>query len=125
LQKQEGIWWCNAALVITEPEKLQKNLLETYHDSQTVGHPGISQTYQQVVQDYWWLELRRYIWAYVKGCATCQQNKTNTHPNQPALNPILPPENPDPFKVISIDLITKLPNSNGNNTILTITDQVL
>jgi len=42
LQKREGIWWHNAALVVTKPEELQKGLLETYHDSQMVGHPRIS-----------------------------------------------------------------------------------
>ena len=45
------------------------------------------------------------------------------HPNRPTLHPISLPESPDPFKVISMDLITKLPDSKGNNTILTITDQ--
>jgi len=40
-----------------------------------------------------------------------------------SLCPISPPENPEPFKVVSVDLITKLPDSKGNNTILTITNQ--
>ena len=42
---------------------------------------------------------------------------------RPPLNPIFPPQEAEPFKVISIDLITKLPASRGNDTILTITDQ--
>ena len=123
LQRREGIWWQGTALVITKPEETQKGLLETYHDSETAGHPGASRMYHQITQSYWWPELRKYIRAYVKGCGICQQNKINTHPNRPALHPIFPPENPDPFKVISMDLITKLPDSKGNDTILTITDQ--
>jgi len=123
LQKQEGVWWWDAALVITEPENIQKGLLEVYHDSETAGHPGVNRTYHQTAQGYWWLGLRKYIQAYVKGCGICQQNKVNTHPNRPTLHPISPPESPDPFKVISVDLITKLLDLKGNDTILTITDQ--
>jgi len=81
LQKQEGVWWQDTALVITEPENIQKGLLETYHDSETAGHLGANQTYHQIVQDYWWPGLRKYVQAYVKGCGICQQNKINTHPN--------------------------------------------
>jgi len=109
--------------VITKPEDVQKGLLETYHDNETAGHPGATRTYHQTAQGYWWPGLRKYVRAYVKGCGICQQNKINTHPNRPTLHPISPPENPDPFKVISVDLITKLPDSKGNDTILTITDQ--
>ena len=42
---------------------------------------------------------------------------------KPPLNPIFPPQEVEPFKVISINLITKLPASRENDTILTITDQ--
>ena len=111
------------ALVITEPEEFQKGLLEAYHDCETAGHPGVNRTYHQLSRDYWWPESQRFIRSYVKGCGICQQNKVNTHPNQLALNPIPPPQNSKPFKVISMDLITKLPTSKGSDTILTITDQ--
>jgi len=41
---------------------------------------------------------------------------------KPPTNPI-PPENYQiPFGTIALNFITKLPNSNGNDTILTITD---
>jgi transposase InsO family protein len=39
------------------------------------------------------------------------------------LNPIFPPDDTEPFKVISVDLIVKLPKSGENDAILTITDQ--
>jgi hypothetical protein len=123
LQKQEGVWWKDLALVITEFEALQKDLMKTYHDSDTAGHPGIVCTYAQIACDYWWPELQKYVRAYVKGCGVCQQNKSNTHLNKPLLNPIFPPKELEPFKVISVDLITKLPQSRGNDMILTITNQ--
>ena len=111
------------ATVVTNLEEIQKALMEMYHDSDTAGHPGISQTFAQITKDYWWPNLRRYTQAYVKGCRICQQNKTNTHLIKPPINPIFPPQETEPFKVISINLITKLLTSRGNDTILTITDQ--
>ena len=111
------------ALVVTEPGDFQKGLLETYHDCETAGHPGMNRTYHQLSRDYWWPEMRKFVRSYIKGCGICQQNKTNTHPNRPTLNPIPPPQNSEPFKVISVDLITKLPISKGSDAILTITDQ--
>ena len=83
----------------------------------------MKRTYLQIVKDYWWPELQKYVHAYVKGCVTCQQNKTITKRNDPPLNPIFPSDNPEPFKTISIDLIVKLPESQGNDAILMITDQ--
>jgi hypothetical protein len=97
--------------------------MKMYHDNDTARHPGIARMYAQIAHNYWWLELQKYVQAYVKGCGVCQQNKSNTHPNKPPLNPIFPPKESEPFKVISVDLITKLPQSRGNNMILTITNQ--
>lgn len=123
LQKGDGVWWRGLALVVTKPEVFTKDILETYHDGMTAGHQGIHRTYQQVIKDYWWPDVLRYTREYVKGCGTCQQNKSNTHPNPPPLHPIIPPEENKPFKTIAIDLNMKLPNSKGNDSILTITDQ--
>ena len=111
IHRKEDTWWKDLAIVVTNPEEIQKALMETYHDGDTAGHPGIYRTFTQIVKDYWWPDLRRYTRAYVKGCGICQQNKTNTHPIRPPLNPIFPPQEAEPFKVISIDLITKLPAS--------------
>jgi len=59
------------------------------------------------------------ISAYVQGCATCQVNKN--FPGNP-LFPIKTKENTLPFETITLDFITKLPESDGYDTILTIVD---
>ena len=106
-----------------KPEVFAKDILETYHDGATTGHPGIHRTYHQIIRDYWWPDVLKYTRQYVRGCGTCQQSKTNTHPNAPPLYPIVPPNKSKPFKRIAVDLITKLPVSKGSDSILTITDQ--
>src|SRR6266851_481514 len=65
--------------------------------------------------------MNNFITAYVKGCATCQMNKVNTHPTKLPLFPITPTSNL-PFQTITVDFIMKLPQSQGFDTILTVTD---
>ena len=60
---------------------------------------------------------------YVKGCATFQQNKTNTQTRKAPLSHIYPTEDAHPFSTVSLDFIVKLPLSRGYDSILTITDQ--
>src|ERR1700744_2614576 len=59
---------------------------------------------------------------YVKGCADCQRMKVNTWPMKAPLQLIYPKPEALPFEVVAMDLITKLPMSQGYNSILTVTD---
>ena len=75
-----------------------------------------------VAKYYWWPQLAKDVQEYVKGCAQCQQNKANTHPQKAPLNPITPTTGVLPFQTISMDFIMKLLESAGYDSILTITD---
>jgi hypothetical protein len=66
--------------------------------------------------------MKEWIQQYIKGCGTCQQNKTNMHPPKPLLYPITPEPGSTLFSTIAMDWITKLPPSFGYDSILTITD---
>ena len=70
----------------------------------------------------WWPNLRKDVADYVKGCAECQWNKVNNRPTHAPLQPIYAKEDATPFEVVAIDFITKLPTSNGYDSILTVTD---
>ena len=59
---------------------------------------------------------------YVKGCAECQRHKVNNRPTKAPLQPIYPKAEAMPFETIALDFITKLPVSQGYDSILTITD---
>jgi hypothetical protein len=93
-----------------------------YHDTTTAGHPGAASTLLAIAKDYWWPKMKDFIHAYVKGCATCQMTKANTHPNRPPLSLITPDPNAVPFLTVSVDWVTKLPLSEGYDSILTITN---
>jgi transposase InsO family protein len=66
--------------------------------------------------------MRDWIAEYVKGCATCQQNKPITHPKKTPLYQIPVPPDAMPFQVIALDLITQLLCCEGFDAILTVVD---
>jgi hypothetical protein len=92
------------------------------HDHGTAGHPGRDETIRKARAVTQWPGMNAWITDYVKGCATCQQNKINTHRPRIPLYRITVPEDARPFQQIAMDLITGLPQSNGKDAILTIVD---
>jgi Integrase zinc binding domain len=119
----QGVWWRERALVTTGGDDMKCTLLHTYHDSQMARHLGVWKTYTSLLRSYWWPTLRTDVEEYIRGCAKCQANKTITRQNVPPLDPIIPEGEPTPFTHIAVDFITKLPLSDGRDTIMTITDQ--
>src|SRR6266850_1456598 len=117
-----GLWWKGDSLVIVENDDLRRGVITLFHDSLPAGHPGIAKTTNAISRYYWWPGMKDYITQYIKGCATCQMNKVNMNPTKPPLYPITPAPDTLPFQTIALDFITKLPESQGNDTILMITD---
>ena len=66
--------------------------------------------------------MNQWIANYVRGCATCQQNKIITHRKKIPLFRITTDEQTLPFQQVAMDLITGLPMHKGKDAILTIVD---
>jgi hypothetical protein len=66
--------------------------------------------------------MNQWITDYIKGCATCQQNKIQTHKKKTPLFGIMTMPNMKPFSQIAMDLIMGLPQVNRKGAILTIVD---
>ena len=123
LVKIQGKWWKDNCEVITAEPTQRRQIISRYHDPPTMGHPGISRTTHLIWQHLWWPKLASEVEQYIKGCADCQRNKTNTQGWKAPLSPIFPQPNTSPFSTIAMDFIVKLPKSQGYDSILTITDQ--
>ena len=108
--------------MITGGKQDKRKIIQAYHDMPAYGHPGINRTKDLVAKYYWWPQLVNNVQEYVRGCAQCQQNKVNTHPQKAPLSPITPLTEALPFQTISMDFIVKLPELAGYDSILTITD---
>jgi len=102
---------------------LRRDILQTLHNSPAAGHPGISNTWELVREQYEGPRLREFVEQYVKGCARCQESKTNVHRTKAPLQRFDTPVEEGPFQYVSMDLITDLPKSQGFDSILTIVDQ--
>jgi hypothetical protein len=122
LQNKDNVWLKGRQWVIPPEEPLRRLILQRHHDLPTKGHPGRDWTIQEVERSFWWPGLKTWVANYVKGCSTCQQNKTKSHPNRPPMFKIPVPTDALPFQVVAMDLITQLPKSKGYDTILTIVD---
>jgi hypothetical protein len=83
---------------------------------------ALAKQIQLVERNYWWPQMRKDITDYVQGCADCQRHKVNNRPTKAPLRPIYPKPEAMPFETIALDFITKLPESQGYNSILTVTD---
>ena len=116
------VWYKEGRRVVTGSTEDKRVLIKSRHDPPIYGHPGISKTTQLVERDYWWPKMKLEIMDYVKGCAECQRHKVNNRPTRAALSPIYPRNEAMPFQTVAIDFITKLPLSQGYNSILTVTD---
>ena len=116
------VWWKGDAPVVVGNNDLKRGVIQSFHNPPTMGHPGIANTYTLMRRDYWWPNMKSDVEEFVKGCASCQEKKINTHCQKPHLYPITTNPNAELFKVIAMDFITKLPKSNGYDSILTITN---
>ena len=123
-QYTEGILTYKGCVYIPPDPSLRQTILLHCHDHETAGHPGYLKTRQLVTSEFWWPGLASFVHKYVEECATCQRNKSNTHPTVPPLTPIRSTST-HLFQQISCDLITDLPLSNEFDSLLVVVDHGL
>jgi Integrase zinc binding domain len=107
-------------LVIPPDQGLKHELMNIWHEGSINGHPGQDEMIRCINKEYFWPGAKTWITEYIKGCATCQQNKNLTHYIKTPIFRIPSTISAKPFSHIAMDLITGLPKSEGHNAILTI-----
>jgi hypothetical protein len=107
-------------LIIPPDQGLKCELMNVWHEGSINGHPRWDETIRCINREYFWPGARGWITEYIKGCATCQQNKNLTHCIKTPMFQIPSTISAKPFLHITIDLITSLPKSKGYDAILTI-----
>jgi len=86
-------WHHGTALVVMADNELRRGVISLFHNHVATGHAGITKTLQLIAPYFWWPNMKTFVTEYIKGCATCQMTKVNTHPAHPLLFPITPTEN--------------------------------
>jgi len=122
---EDGMLFYQDRCYIPDNKAVQKSIVQEIHESPMTGHPGRDTTLEMVQRHYWWPRLRHFVYEYVAGCATCQQNKINTHPTQPPTQPIKSTAM-KPFQMITQDFISGLPKTKkGHDHIMVVVDHGL
>ena len=93
-----------------------------HHDLSSARHPGQQKTYELVSRNYWWPRITTFVKKYIMDCNIYQQMKNHT---QQPFGPLVPNKVPNrPQKIISMDLIIQLLESNSYNAICVIVDRL-
>jgi transposase InsO family protein len=106
------------------PSDLTSEVIREEHDTITEGaHCGYHKAYNRLSSKFYWPSMSREIKRYIATCDVCQKIKPKRHGPVGLLQPIPIPT--QPFEVISMDFITKLPITKGGfNSILVIVDKL-
>ena len=102
--------------------EMKRAIMHLVHDHPAAGHPGRDETIRKARTMTTWDGMNDWIAEYVQGCATCQQNKIQTHKAKAPPFRIDTTNDALPFQQIAMDLITGLPMHKGKDAILTIID---
>ena len=119
--EEQGLLMFRGKVYIPKNEQLRRKIVALYHDSEIAGHPGRWKTMELVTRNYWWPNMARFIATYIQGCDKC--NRSKTFPNAPAGKLMPNPIPKEPWTDISVDLIVKLPFSQGHDSILVVVDR--
>ena len=109
----------NGLGLVTEENRLE--VLRQHHDSLVAGHRGRHQTQELATRNFTWHRWSEDVANYVAGYIKCQKSKADRHSRQTKLAPM--PTGERPFQEIEMDFVGKLPESEGFNIILVVTDR--
>ena len=100
------------------PKTIQVQLITEIHAKPATGHPGIGKTLQLLQRQYYWPCMEKTVKQYILNCHICRRTKPARDTYNGLLQPLPIPQ--QPWKDISMDFVTGLPVSEGNNAILVV-----
>lgn len=103
--------------------KLQHAILAEYHDAAIGGHLSSSKTLEKAQRNFFWVNMKDSVDAYIKSCDSCQRAKRRTTKAAGANVPYPVPDYP--FEVIALDMKSGLPSTTaGNNAAWVVIDKL-
>jgi len=66
-------------ILVPPIDVVKRGIMNLMHNHPSAGHPGRDEMLRKTQEQYHWPNMKEWITNYVKGCATCQQNKIITH----------------------------------------------
>jgi len=109
--EEQGLILFRGKVYILKDIKLRLEIIKLHHNTPVAEHPGQWKTRELVIHNYWWPGITMQVKNYVSGCDQYQQIKS--FPEKPA-GKLKPNETTtQPWKDITTDFITGLPEVQG------------
>ena len=120
IRVEEGLIYLRSRLMVPRVGTIREDLFKMAHD--TLGHFGADKSYANLRSAYYWPRMRAELeGAYIRGCDACQRNKGTTKRPTGPLHPLPVPE--ERGDSVAIDFIGPLPEDEGYDCIVTMTDR--
>lgn len=121
VSRKAGLLYVGDRLVIPRVTDVRETLFQLAHDA--LGHYGTAKSYGALRESFYWPNMHKDLEnAYIPGCSACQRNKS------PTIKPIGPLHSlpvPDArFSCVALDFVGPLPEDEGFDYLLTITDRL-
>jgi len=108
-------------IYIPDSNALKWKVAHQCHDAKVAAQFGRDKTLDCMKRNYYWPNMEEWVLNYVRTCEACQCNKTARHKQYGKLVPLEIPSRP--WKQISMDFITDLPNVKAYNQCWVIVDR--
>ncbi|GFX08240.1 transposon Tf2-6 polyprotein [Trichonephila clavipes] len=108
--------WCDISTQKIRPYIPQKFRFQIFQLIHGLAHPGIKSTVKLMTEKYVWSDIKKQVREWAKACIRCQKCKVSRH-TKSKLGEFEQPD--ERFSVVHIDLIGKLPPSEGMQYCLT------
>ena len=103
------------------PPNYRRIIYGIHHTDPTAGHAGIQPTTELIARYWYWPELKKDIHKWVQRCDSCQRYKNFPQKKPGQLHPNEIPTRP--WEIVTMDLLTDLPESEGYDAILVVVDR--
>ena len=108
-------------MYVPKNRDLRMEIVRLHHDTPIPGHPGTEKTLELIQYSYTWPGMSTLVKDYVSRCDCCTRFKGSNQAPARKLKPL--DTLPGPWKEISADFITDLPESEGFDSILVVVDR--
>ena len=110
-------------IVVPRHQQLLWQLCKEAHDSPMAGHQGVTRTLKRIQMNFWTPNLERWVKEYVGSCDACTVSKPDNRQPAGLLQPLPIPS--QPWEIVSMDFIVKLPTTpRGHDTVFTVVDML-
>ena len=113
--------WNGRLLVLPQDKQVLATVCKEAHDSPVSGHQGVTRTLKRLQLHYWSPKLEQWVRDYIHTCDACNISKPDNQRPAGLLQPLPVPT--QPWEVISMDFIVKLPlTPRGHDAVMTVVD---